>query len=145
MRHEITRSFNTRKVLLILLIQASVLVLHASPAWSTLSNQAEKLILGFEQVELSRGAHISREEKPGRESWFYLLEHPEGFNFAARFEWPGATNRAWTWHCRRGEHTEGELALMATVAPTDREEQKATYRRTEFLSYFYPNIRRGFC
>ena len=144
MRHKITRYFNTRKVLLILLIQASVFVLHVPSAWSALSNQAEKLILGFEQAELSWGAHISKEEKPGRESWFYLLERPEGIDFAARFEWPGATNRAWTWHCRQGEHTEGELALVANIAPADRDKGAATYHQTEFLSYFYPNIRRGF-
>ena len=54
---------------------------------------AERLILGFEKAELGRGDVVSREEKPGRESWFYLLEQPEGFDFAARFEWPGATNR----------------------------------------------------
>jgi len=118
--------------------------LHSPCAWSDSPNQAQKLIVGFEQAELSQGAHISREEKPGRESWFYLLEQPEGFDFAARFEWPGETNRAWTWHCRPGAHTEGELALVATVGPVNSEKQTATYRRTEFLSYFYPNIRRGF-
>ena len=143
MRREMTGSLKTRTVLLILLIQAGILFLHVPGAWSALSAQPEKLILGFEQAELSRGAYISRQEKPGRESWFYLLEHPEGYDFAARFEWPGETNRAWTWHCRRGERTEGELALVATVAPIDHEGQTATYRRTEFLSYFYPNIRRG--
>ncbi|MCK4293864.1 MAG: exo-alpha-sialidase [Planctomycetes bacterium] len=132
------------KVLLILFIQIGILFLHAPCAWSDSSNQAQKLIVGFEQAELSRGAHISREEKPGRESWFYLLEQPEGFDFAARFEWPGETNRAWTWHCRPGAHTEGELALVATVGPVNSEKQTATYRRTEFLSCFYPNIRRGF-
>ncbi len=109
-----------------------------------ISYQAEKLIVGFEQEELSRGAHISRQEKAGRESWFFLLERPEGFDFAARFEWPGGTNRAWTWRCRPGAHTEGELALVTTVAPVDHEKQTAAYRRTEFLSYFYPNVRRGF-
>lgn len=81
--------------------------------------------------------------KPGRQSWFYLLKCPDGFDFAARFEWPGETNRAWTWHCWPGAHTEGELALVTTVAPVNTEKQTATYSRTEFLSYFYPNIRRG--
>jgi hypothetical protein len=103
----------------------------------------EKLILGFEQEELSQGEYISHQEKPGRQSWFYLLERPEGFDFAARFEWPGATNRAWTWHCRPGACTEGELALATTITPNDREKQTATYQRTDFLSYFYPNTSRG--
>ena len=74
----------------------------------------EKTILGFEEEELGRSDEVSKQEKPGRESWFYLLEQPEGFDFAARFEWPGATNRAWTWRCRRGPHTEGEMALATT-------------------------------
>ena len=138
------RTSKTRIVIVILFISAGILFLHVPRAQSALSNQAEKLIVGFEQAELSRGAHISREEKPGRESWFFLLERPEGFDFAARFEWPGESNRTWTWHCRRGAHTEGELALVATVAPVNRERQTATYRRTDFLSYFYPNVRRGF-
>lgn len=138
-----TRMFNIHTVILVLVVQADIFFLHIPCARSALSNRAEKLIVGFEQAELSQGSYISHEEKPGRESWFYLLEHPEGFDFAARFEWPGETNRAWTWHCRQGEHTEGKLALVATVAPFDRDEQTATYRQTEFLSYFYPNIRRG--
>jgi hypothetical protein len=117
---------------------------HATASLAVSSGPGEKLILGFEQAELSQGAYISREEKPGRESWFYLLEQAEGFDFAARFEWPGETNRAWTWNCRPGAHTEGELALVVNVAPSDRDSQTATYRQTAFLSYFYPNIRRGF-
>jgi len=137
------RIFKTRTEIVILFIQAGIFFLHPPRAWSASSNQAQKLILGFEETELSRGAHISREEKPGRQSWFYLLERPEGFDFAPRFEWPGETNRAWTWHCRQGAHTEGELALVATVAPVNSEKQTATYRRTKFLSYFYPNVRRG--
>lgn len=48
----------------------------------------EKIILGFEETELSQSDEVSRQEKPGRESWFYLLQPPEGFDFAARFEWP---------------------------------------------------------
>ncbi len=133
-----------RTIMLILFVQTSMFFLQAPRAQSALSNREEKLILGFEQAELGRGTHISREEKPGRESWFYLLERPEGFDFAARFEWPGATNRAWTWHCRPGAHTEGELALVTTVAANEREKQTATYSRNDFHSYFYPNIRRGF-
>ncbi|MHC4403379.1 MAG: hypothetical protein ACYTG0_27285 [Planctomycetota bacterium] len=93
---------------------------------------------------MTRGDDVSREEKPGRESWFYLLEQPEGFDFAARFEWPGATNRAWTWRCRPGPHTEGEMALAATVAPPNPRGVEATYRRTGFLSHFYPGIRDSF-
>ena len=46
----------------------------------------ERIILGFEEQELSQSDEVSREEKPGRESWFYLLEQPEGFDFAARFQ-----------------------------------------------------------
>jgi hypothetical protein len=118
-------------------------LLQTSAALAVSSEPAEKLILGFEQAELGKGAYISGEEKPGRESWFYLLDQPEGFDFAARFEWPGATNRAWTWHCRPGTSTEGELALVANAAPADRDMTTATYRQTEFLSYFYPNIGRG--
>jgi hypothetical protein len=53
----------------------------------------EKTILGFEEKELSQSDEVSREEKPGPESWFYLLGQPEGFEFAARFEWPSAANR----------------------------------------------------
>ena len=79
----------------------------------------EKIILGFEEHELGQNDDVSRQEQPGRESWFYLLEQPQGFDFAARFEWPGATNRAWTWHCRRGPHTEGETALMCEMRDPD--------------------------
>jgi len=138
------RIFKTCTEVAMFLIQAGMFFLLSPQTWSASSNQDQKLILGFEESELSRGAYISRQEKPGRESWFYLLEQSEGFDFAARFEWPGETNRAWTWHCRPGAHTEGELALVATVAPADRDKRTATYRQTEFLSYFYPNVRRGF-
>ncbi|MHC4691347.1 MAG: sialidase family protein [Planctomycetota bacterium] len=133
----------TYTVIFILCIQFGTFLLYTPCASSATTNQPQKLILGFEEAELSRGAYISRQEKPGRESWFYLLKRSEGFDFAARFEWPGETNRAWTWHCRPGAHTEGELALVATVAPINTEKQTATYTRTKFLSYFYPNIRRG--
>ena len=129
---------------LVLFAQIAMFFLRAPAALAVSSRPAEKLVLGFEQAELSQGAYISREEKPGRESWFYLLDQPDGFDFAARFEWPGGTNRAWTWHCRPGSHTEGDLALVADVAPTDQDKAAATYRQTEFLSFFYPNIRRGF-
>ena len=118
----------TRTVILVLFVQTSVLFLQVPYAQSAPFNQKEKLILGFEQAELGRGEYISRQEKPGRQSWFYLLEHPKGLDFAARFEWPGATNRAWTWHCRKGDCTEGELALVTTIAPNDPEKQKATYQ-----------------
>jgi len=104
-----------------LIVQVALCLLQASTARAFFSGTAEKLILGFEQAELSQGACISREENPGRERWFYLLEKSEGCDFAARFEWPGATNRAWTWHCRPGTHTEGELALVATVTPINRD------------------------
>jgi len=134
---------STSVATLILFVQVAMFLAHAPAALAVSSRPGEKLILGFEQTELSRGAYVSREEKPGRESWFYLLERSEGFDFAARFEWPGETNRAWTWNCRPGVHTEGELSLVANVAPSDRDNQTATYRQTEFLSYFYPNIRRG--
>jgi hypothetical protein len=144
MRYKMAKIFKTRIVIVVLFIQADMLFLHSPWALPASSNLDQKLILGFEKSELSRGAYISQEEKPGRQSWFYLLGHPEGFDFAARFEWPGETNRAWTWHCRQGAHTEGELALVTTVSPIDTEKQTATYSRTEFLSYFYPNIRRGF-
>lgn len=104
----------------------------------------ESVILGFERAELGRGDEVSLEEKPGRESWFYLLEREEGFDFAARFEWPGATNRAWTWRCRPGLRTEGEMALAVAVGPANPRKKKATYRQTEFLSRFYPNTRESF-
>jgi hypothetical protein len=143
MKHKMIRIPRTYTIILTLFIQVDIFFFCAPCARSATSNQAEKLILGFEEAELGRGAYVSREEKPGRESWFYLLEQPKGFDFAARFEWPGETNRAWTWYCRQGNHTEGEMALATTVAPINTEKQKATYTRTEFLSYFYPNIRRG--
>lgn len=126
-----------------------LVVLVALPAVAPVAAQpsppggagARKLILGFEKAELARGPAISREEKPGRESWFYLLDRPAGFDFAARFEWPGATNRAWTWRCRSGAHTEGELALVARVAPANPEKLESTFRQTDFLSHFYPGLR----
>ena len=139
-----TRHSYIRPIVLTLFVQAGLIFLYAPRTWSAISDPAEKLILGFEQVGLSRGAYISRQETSGREGWFYLLNRPKGCDFAARFEWPGATNRAWTWQCRHGDHTEGEMALVAAIAPVDRDEQKATYHRSEFLSYFYPNIQRGF-
>lgn len=134
----------THTAALIILAHAGTFCLHAPCVCSASESPAEKLILGFEKAELGRGAEISHLEKTGPDSWFYLPDRPEGFDFAARFEWPGETNRAWTWRCRPGERTEGEIALVATVAPVDTDERKATYRRTEYLSYFYPNIQRGF-
>ena len=86
MRHKMTRIRKTWTVILILFVQDGIFSLQVPCARSALSNQDEKLIVGFEQEELSRGSYISRQEKPGRESWFYLLERPEGFDFAARFE-----------------------------------------------------------
>ena len=100
-----------------------------------------KLILGFEKEELVRLPEVVRGVKPGRDSWFFLIELDDGFDFAARFEWPGATNRAWTWRCRRGKHTQGETALVANVGPANPYHAKSTYDQTPFLSYFYPDIR----
>ena len=54
----------------------------AAEADSPEEDAAEKVILGFEEVELSRGDEVSREEKPGRESCFYLLNKSQGFDFA---------------------------------------------------------------
>lgn len=51
-----TRISKTCTVILILFIQGGMFLLHAPCARSALSNQAEKLIVGFEQAELSRGA-----------------------------------------------------------------------------------------
>jgi len=127
-----------------LLTRVAIFLLYVGATPVASSQPAEKLILGFEETELNKGAYVSTEEKAGRESWFYLLEQSKGFDFAARFEWPGETNRVWTWRCRPGEHTQGDLALTADVAPCDRDKATATYRQTEFLSYFYPNIGRGF-
>ena len=121
-----------------------VLAATAAEAGSFDETTSETVILGFEEKELSQSDEVSREEKPGRENWFYLLEQPEGFDFAARFEWPGATNRAWTWRCRRGAHTEGEMALVATVGPPNPQGLESTYRQTDFLSHFYPNLRGNF-
>ena len=124
-------------------LPAVVFVLAAASVEAGSSGE-EKIILGFEEKELSQNDEVSREEKPGRESWFYLLEQPQGFDFAARFEWPGATNRAWTWRCRRGTHTEGEMALVTTVGPPNPQGLKPTYQQSEFLSYYYPNLRDNF-
>lgn len=127
-----------------------VLVLAATMAFApTLSKaaspaagqDAQKLILGFEKDELLRTECTSQEVKTGKETWFYLLDQPEGFDFAARFEVPGQTNRAWTWACRRGEHTQGEVALVASVGPANPEKKPSTYRQTEFLSYYYPSLK----
>ena len=129
-------------------LHVPVILLAVMSSWAEADSPpgkpAEKLILGFERAELARGSDVSREEKPGRDSWFYLLEQAKGFDFAARFEWPGATNRAWTWRCRPGEHTEGELALVTSVGPPNTRNRKATYRQTEFLSRFYPDTRERF-
>jgi len=132
--------------LFLVVIPAVVLCLAATAVQAGSSGEIteEKVILGFEEKELGRSDEVSREEKPGRESWFYLLEQPKGSDFAARFEWPGATNRAWTWRCRRGAHTEGEMALVATVGPPNPQGLKPTYRQTDFLSYYYPNLRGNF-
>jgi hypothetical protein len=54
MRHKITRVSKTCTVILILFIQAGILFFHVPCARSALSNQAEKLIVGFEEAELSR-------------------------------------------------------------------------------------------
>jgi hypothetical protein len=130
------------------LVPAAALLLLVAPtavnAASPPEPAGERVILGFEEAEFGQGDDVSREEKPGRESWFYLLEQDDGFDFAARFESPGATNRAWTWRCRRGPHTEGETALVATVGPVKAERLEASYRRTEFLSDFYPGLRGNF-
>ena len=125
-------------------VVACVLVTVAVETGSSSELSTEKTILGFEEKELSRSDEVSREEKPGRESWFYLLEQPEGFDFAARFEWPGAINRAWTWRCRRGPHSEGEMALVAKVGPPNPQALKPTYQQTAFLSHYYPNLRNNF-
>ena len=129
---------------LCVLIMATVAISRGATAVEASEPTEERTILGFEQKELSRSDEVSREEKPGRESWFYLLEQPEGFGFAARFEWPGATNRAWTWRCRRGPHTEGEMALVARVGPPNPQGLEPTYRQTAFLSHYYPNLRGNF-
>ena len=102
-------------------LSVALLVLCSVAAVAPAADPAKtRLILGFEKAELSRGLPVSYEEKPGRDHWFFLLDRPEGFDFAARFEWPGEVNRAWTWRCRPGLHTEGELALSATVGPVSR-------------------------
>ena len=114
-------------------IGAISLLLGGSP------REPEKLILGFEKDELSRTKWTLRKEV--RETgWFYLLDRPEGFDFAARFEAPGEINRAWTWRCRPGEHTEGDLSLVSRVGPANPKGVKPTYRQTEFLSHYYPSL-----
>ena len=57
MRHKRIRISRACKVILILFIQAGIFLSHVPCAKSAISNQAEKLILGFEQSKLSRGAH----------------------------------------------------------------------------------------
>ena len=42
----------TCTLIVILIVQAGILFLHVPRAQSALSNQAEKLIVGFEQAEL---------------------------------------------------------------------------------------------
>lgn len=99
----------------------------------------EKLLLGFEKEELLRTESTLREEV--REAgWFYLLDRPEGVDFAARFEAPGEINRAWTWRCRSGARTQGELSLVVRVGPANPKGLEPTYRRTDFLSHFYPSV-----
>ena len=118
-RVDIWRCMTTVAVLLLYVIGAAQVMLCGV---ATAADAAKtKLILGFERAEFSRGLPLSYEEKPGRDHWFFLLDRPEGFDFAARFEWPGAVNRAWTWRCRTGLHSEGKLALSATVGPTSRQ------------------------
>ena len=50
---------------ILLAVMAGVAVAEPLPG-----AQAEKLILGFERAELAGAGDVSREEKPGRESWF---------------------------------------------------------------------------
>jgi len=131
---------------------AGAILLAALPAAELGSQEAtaperaviEKLILGFEKEQLARGQWIAPEVKTGRDCWFYLLDQPEGFDFAARFEWPGSTNRLWTWNCRPGEHTEGELALVSSAGKPNPYNRPPTFKQTEFLSHFYPALRSSF-
>ena len=125
---------------------AVLLVAHAgfSAGAAAGASPKERLILGFEKDELAASQCVGREVKAGRDCWFYLLDQPEGFDFAARFEWPGGTNRLWTWKCRPGEHTEGSLALVASVGGANPFNVKPTFHETEWLSYFYPAMRSKF-
>ena len=128
---------------LILVVLAGVLFLYVPCARSAVSIPAQKLILGFEKAELCVGEAIAYDENPSR-CWFYLLDGTEGFDFAARFEWPGGKNRAWTWLCRPGEHTEGDLALVTTAHPANPKGLEASFAQTEFLSQYYPSARDRF-
>jgi len=127
---------------LILVVLTGVLFLQ-TPLAQAASRPAEKLILGFEKEELIVGEAIAYDENPSR-CWFYLLDGTEGFDFAARFEWPGGKNRAWTWRCRQGEHTEGELALVTTARPANPKGLEASFVQTDFLSQYYPSARDRF-
>ncbi len=99
---------------------AVILILGSGGSTGAPNDSADrKLVLGFEKEELVRLPDVVRGVKPGRESWFFLIELEDGFDFAARFEWPGATNRAWTWRCRRGKRTQGDTALVANEAPAN--------------------------
>ncbi|MHC4739017.1 MAG: hypothetical protein ACYS9Y_08955, partial [Planctomycetota bacterium] len=128
---------------LIPVVLAVVLFLYAPCSGSADSQPAEKVILGFEKAELSVGEAIAYDENSSR-SWFFLLDGTEGFEFAARFEWPGGKNRAWTWLCRPGEHTEGDLALVTTARPANPTRSEASFAQTEFLSQYYPSARNRF-
>ena len=55
MKHKMTGIPKTYTVMLILFIHAGIFLFYAACARSALSNQAQKLILGFEEAELSRG------------------------------------------------------------------------------------------
>lgn len=120
-----------------------IVFLCVCSAMSAALRPSEKLIIGFEKAELSVGEAISHEEKSDS-SWFYLLDSAEGFDFAACFEWPSGKSRAWTWRCRPGEHTEGELALVTTARPANPKGLSASFEQTEFLSHFYPSARDRF-
>lgn len=108
------------------------------------SGPAEKLLLGFEEDELAATHFVGREVKKGRESWFYLIDKPGGFDFSARFEWPSEVNTFWSWPCRSGEHTEGKLAMVAAIGPANPDNQECTFERTDFLSRYYPSLRNSF-
>ena len=127
-----------------LLIQATLAAAgDVSLAAEARTGPTEKLILGFENGELGRTQFVGREVKRGRDSWFYLIERPGGFDFSARFEWPTETNTFWTWSCRSGEHTEGEMALAVGIGPANPYGQKFTFLRSEFLSRYYPSVWRS--
>ena len=128
---------------LIMVVSAGVFFLSTPAGSSAASKPDEKLIIGFEKDELSAGKEISHVEESSR-SWFFLLDGEKGFDFAARFEWPGGKNRAWTWICRPGEHTEGELALVTTAHPANPKKLDASFEQTEFLSHYYPSARDRF-